>query len=184
MLLLFALSILLILSIIVLGIFLFQLLHFFYLLYIQTQGAFFVPLADEKLTTMLELAEVKPGMKLLDLGSGDGKIVISAAELGVEAHGCELDWRLVHQSQAKIRQAGLTQRATIFHQNLWSTSLQPYDVITVYGIGYMMKRLEQKARKELKPGAKVISYYFTFPNWQPATSRDHIHVYVQDSGRD
>jgi cyclopropane fatty-acyl-phospholipid synthase-like methyltransferase len=157
--------------------FLLQLITLPFYLFAQTQGAFYAPIADPIMSKMLDLAHLKPGQKLLDLGSGDGKIVIAAAQRGIEAHGYEVNPLLVWQSRRNIKRAKLTHRAFVHWQNFWNVPLSDFDTITVYGIGYMMKRLEKKAQSELKSGSQIISYFFTFPNWKPTKKEKHIFIY-------
>lgn len=142
-------------------------------------GAPYVPSSWEKLQVILKLAKVKKEQKAVDLGSGDGRIVMALAKLGAEAHGFEINPDLVFKSQDNIESAGLEKQAFIHHQNYWETDLSSFDIITVYGISCIMAPLEEKLKKELKPGAKVICNFFTFPNWTPDIKAGEVYLYTK-----
>lgn len=137
----------------------------------------FVPSSTDRLNTMIELSGVKPGQKTLDLGSGDGRVVIAMAKAGAEAHGFEVDPKLIEEARKNIAKEGLEGRAFIHSKNFWDSNLGEYDVITVYGITSIMGRLENKLKSELKQDALVVSNYFTFPNWEPQKVKDKVYLY-------
>lgn len=137
----------------------------------------YVPSTEEKVNLMLELAEVKAGMKTADLGSGDGRVVIAFAQAGALAHGFEISHERVKLAVKNIQEAGLKNKAFIHHRDFWTASLANFDVITLYGITSIMGRLEKKLEKELKIGAKVISNVFTFPHWKAELSIQGVYVY-------
>ncbi len=142
-------------------------------------GAPYVGSKRQKLKQMIKLARIKKGDKAADLGSGDGRVVLALAKTGATAHGYEINPVLVWQARRKIAKAGVSDRATIYFKNYWLIDLSSYDLITVYGTTYIMKKLETKLQKELKPGARVISNYFKFPHWQPQQSRGEVHLYIK-----
>jgi cyclopropane fatty-acyl-phospholipid synthase-like methyltransferase len=139
----------------------------------------FVPSSWERLDSMVELADAKPGEKSIDLGSGDGRVVIALAKLGVMAFGYEVDPELVKKALNNIKEANLDGNAFIICTNYWEENLSEYDLITIYGITSIMPRLEEKLKKELKPGARVVSNFFTFPSWDPAVEKGDVYVYQQ-----
>ena len=142
-------------------------------------GAFYAPTRQEIVKKMINLAGVRPGDKAIDLGSGDGRIVIALGEAGVEAHGYEINPFFVWLARKNIRKAGLTNKASIHWKNFWNENLSEFDIVTVYGIGYMMKKLEIKLRRELKAGARIVSNYFTFTKWPHSKKEDNIYLYQQ-----
>lgn len=144
-------------------------------------GAPYVPTHDKILKKMIALLSIKPGEKAVDLGSGDGKIVIALAQAGAEAHGYEINPFLVLWSKRNIKKAGLAGKAFIHWKSFWSVDFSCFQIVTVYGITYMMKRLEKKSQKELKTGARVASNAFTFPNWSPIQNNDGIYLYKKIS---
>ncbi|MGI5826682.1 MAG: SAM-dependent methyltransferase [Patescibacteria group bacterium] len=137
----------------------------------------FVPSSTDRLNTMMELSGVKPGQKTLDLGSGDGRVVIAMAKAGAEAHGFEVDPKLIEEARRNIAEEGLEGKAFIHSKNFWDGDLGEYDVVTVYGITSIMGRLEAKLKNELRPNAKVVSNYFTFPNWEPEEVKEKVYLY-------
>lgn len=141
------------------------------------QGALYVPTHQAKVEKMAELAGARPGMKTLDLGSGDGRIVIAMARAGADAVGYEVNPILYLWSRYKIKKLGLEARAKIYFKNFWRADFSQFDVITVFGINYIMGRLERKLNKEIKAGAKVISYAFPLPTWKISQKDGAILVY-------
>lgn len=144
---------------------------------VMFRGAFFASSGKDTVKKMVLLSRAKPGDKAVDLGSGDGRLVIALAKAGAEAHGYEINPILVWWSKRQIKKAGLSGKAFVSCKNFWNLDLSSFNIITVFGIGYMMARLESKLKKELKPGAKIISKYFTFPNWQHSKKEASIYVY-------
>lgn len=142
-------------------------------------GAIYVPSSDEKVNKMMEFLEISPGQKIADLGAGDGKLVIAAAKAGAEAYGYEISPFLVSLAKKNIKKLGLENKAFVYCKNLWRQDLQNFDAVIVYGMTHMMKKLEKKLKRELKPGAKVVSNYFVLPTWKPDKAEDNIYLYVK-----
>ncbi|XP_071498692.1 ATP synthase subunit C lysine N-methyltransferase-like [Diadema antillarum] len=108
---------------------------------------------------------------LVDLGSGDGRIVIEAAKQGYHGIGYELNPWLVWYSRIAARQAGIQQRTSFHRTNLWNVDLGKFDVIVIFGVSQMMNALEEKISQEMKPTASVVACRFPVPNWEPLTSK-------------
>ncbi len=142
-------------------------------------GAVFASSTPEIIEKMMAFANIKPGEKTADIGSGDGRLVIAMAQRGAKAHGYEINPLLVWLARYNIKKAGLQGKAFIHWQNLWRVDFSEFEVVTVYGISYMMKKLETKLKKELKPGARAVSKYFTFPTWQPSKKENNIYLYIK-----
>jgi ribosomal protein L11 methylase PrmA len=121
------------------------------------------------------------GKRAVDLGSGDGRIVIALARSGFEAHGFELNPLLVAYSRRKIRQAMLQDCAFIHQKSYWDENLSSFDVVVVFGISYIMKKLEKKLVQELRPGSLVASNYFSFPDWKPVHTEHNLLVYKKST---
>jgi hypothetical protein len=116
---------------------------------------------------MLRLANVGPQDFVIDLGSGDGRIVVTAAKkFGARGLGVDLDWRLVRQSEENARQAGVEDRVRFLEQDLFKTDLRQATVITTYLLPFVMLRL-RTALLELKPGTRIVSHDFDFGDWRP-----------------
>lgn len=155
----------------VLGVSVLTLFAFFYFIFTALFvhallfGAPYVPIPKYGLEKILEYANIKPGQKAVDLGSGDGRIMIAMAKAGAIVHGYEINPVLVWLTKRKIKKEGLEGKAFIHLKSFWEEDLSSFDIITLFGVRRIMPRLEAKLNKELKPGAKVISFGFTFPNW-------------------
>jgi hypothetical protein len=126
-------------------------------------GAPWLPTPRKKVRMMLEMAEVSSDDVLYDIGSGDGRIIIMAAEeFGARSIGIELDPLRIRWSQRAIRRRGLTERVTVLKENFFTSSIEDATVVTVYqGVG-VNERLEEKFLRELRPGTRVASYRFVF----------------------
>jgi hypothetical protein len=129
-------------------------------------GVPFVPSRKKAINNILQLAQIKPGEKTVDLGSGDGRIVVTLAQKGAVVTGYEINPVLVIISRIIIRRSGLSKLAHVYFQNFWNKNLSGFELVTIYGLPKIMDRLETKLDNELKPGARVISNTFIFPNWK------------------
>ena len=121
--------------------------------------------------------------KLIDLGSGDGRIVFEAAKNGYEALGVELNFWLVIYSKIAARVKGLQNKAKFQREDLWTVDLSGYDKIVIFGVSEMMPTLKEKLEREMKYGCKVVACRFPMPSWTPVTSLDEgiDSVWVYDS---
>ena len=137
----------------------------------------YVPSLPERIETIFQLIEVNPFQKSLDLGAGDGRVVIEFARRSLAAIGLEIDPNLVKLANKNIKDAGLERRAQVFEKDFWDEDFSKYNVITIYGIHNIMKRLEEKFEKELKPGTIVVSNGFRLPYWEPIKKKKFVYVY-------
>lgn len=141
------------------------------------RGAPYVPVQRRTLKKMIELADIKSGQKAVDLGSGDGRIVIALAKAGAVAYGYEINPILVWWTKRKIKKEGLEGKAFVFQKNIWDENFSSFDIVTLFGIRKIMKDLSVKLEKELKPGAKIISYGFSFPDRQYIRKEEGVFLY-------
>ena len=117
---------------------------------------------------MLVLAELKPGEILYDLGAGDGRAVIMAAqEFGARAVGVELREDLAKKALQTVYQLGLQDRVTILHSNLFDVDISPADVVFLYLTTSANEKVKPKLEAELKPGARVVSHDYEIIGWKP-----------------
>lgn len=141
-------------------------------------GAVYYPSEKKNVETIVELLKIKPGEKIADLGSGDGRIVIALAKAGAEAHGYEINPLLVYESRKKIKREGLNGLAFIHYQSFWQADLSQFNAIAIYGLPNFFKKLGIKMRKEMKPGARVVSNMFEFPGWTAAQkTKEGVYLY-------
>ncbi|MCJ7631678.1 class I SAM-dependent methyltransferase [Candidatus Bathyarchaeota archaeon] len=116
---------------------------------------------------MLELAELKQGETLFDLGCGDARIVILAAQkFGAKAVGVELDEGRYKDCINRIKQAKLEDKVKIVHGNALDISLKDADVVTLYLLTSANERLKPNLERDLSPGARVVSHDFSMPGWK------------------
>lgn len=153
----------------------------FLLLYAIVRGAPYAPLGKQKIATMLSLLNVKVGEKAVDLGSGDGRVVIEMAKKGAIAAGYEINPLLVLIAKWKIKKLGLQKNAHIYWSDFWGKNLSSFDIVTVYLAPHSAKAVERKLRRELKRRARVAVNYFPFPTWPPKRTSDKIYLYQQEA---
>lgn len=134
-----------------------------------------VPLPRRDVARLLALAQLKPNELLYDLGSGDGRLVVAAAEqFGVRAIGFEL--ALVPYVLAHLRRLRSPARSRISfrYRSFWGEHLTPATAVVCFLTPYAMRKLEPKLAAELAPGARFVSYTFKLPSRQPTiVSRQH-----------
>lgn len=143
-------------------------------------GAPYVQSSDEKIKTIIKLLDPKPGEKIVDLGSGNGKLLFEIAKKGATAYGYEINPFLVLLTNYQARKMGLEEKVKISWVDYWQKDLSEFDAVTLYGITYIMARLEKKLDEELKPGTRVISNFFKFPNWKEVKTDGVIRLYKKN----
>ena len=118
---------------------------------------------------MLRLAEVRPGDVVYDLGSGDGRVVIAAArDFGARGVGVELQARLVEESRALARRAGVADRTEFRQEDIFVTELRGASVVTLYLSPDFNERLRPRLLAQLRPGSRIVSHDFAMGAWSPA----------------
>lgn len=128
-----------------------------------------IPTPQFLVERMLELAGVKPGDLVYDLGSGDGRVVITAAQhFGARAVGVELMPDLVRKARERIVSLGLSDRARIVEGSALRVDLSPADVVTMWFLTASNERLRPHLEKQLKVGARVVSNEFPVRGWKAA----------------
>src|SRR5690606_25204387 len=127
----------------------------------------FVPTVEEDVELMLDVAEVRPEDYVIDLGSGDGRIVIAAARRGARAHGVEIEPDLVELSRRNAREAGVEDRATFVEGDLFEADISEASVVTLYLFPEVNIALRPKLLAELAPGTRVVSNSFDMGDWRP-----------------
>lgn len=134
----------------------------------RTADVPFVPTPQNVVDEMLQLAEVKGDDVLYDLGSGDGRIVITAAQkYGTRGTGFDIDPKLVQQSQENAKKAGVSDQVQFVQQDLFTTDLSKATVVTLYLLPDVNLRLRPKLLSELKPGTRIVSHNYDMGEWKP-----------------
>jgi len=132
--------------------------------YIQTPYA----VAEE----MLRLAKVGPADVIYDLGCGDGRIVIAAAEkFGARGVGIDIDPRRIEEANAAARRAGVAGRVRFAVQDLFQTDFSEASVVSLYLYPELNARLRPKLLADLKPGSRIVSHQFGIGDWKPHDAR-------------
>ncbi|OGY78440.1 MAG: hypothetical protein A3B74_01940 [Candidatus Kerfeldbacteria bacterium RIFCSPHIGHO2_02_FULL_42_14] len=140
-------------------------------------GAPYVPMQRKEIDTVVRLARLTSGQTLIDLGSGDGSILIAAAKSHIRALGYEINPVLCALTWLRIQLSGTRQYCTILCCNFWNIHLSNADALFVYGIPHIMQRLQSKIQRECRKGVYVISFGFRFPDWEPIEIRGRLKVY-------
>lgn len=145
----------------------------------------YVPTPQEVVDRMLELGKVTKDDVLYDLGSGDGRIVVTAAKkYGARATGIEIDPELIKKAQENAKQAGVNDKVKFLNQDLFKTDFSDATVMTLYLLPTLNVKLRPRLLKELKPGTRIVSHDFDMGEWKPEITekvnsggREHI-IYV------
>jgi 16S rRNA A1518/A1519 N6-dimethyltransferase RsmA/KsgA/DIM1 with predicted DNA glycosylase/AP lyase activity len=134
----------------------------------QTPDIHFVPTTNDVADAMLRLANVTADDVVYDLGSGEGAIVLRAAEkFGARGIGVEIDPKLVKTANDRARKRGLADKVTFIEGDLFKADISEATVVTLYLSGSINRRLAPKLMKELKPGTRIVSHRFDMYDWRP-----------------
>ncbi len=127
----------------------------------------FVPSPEAVVEKMLKLAEVKAGDTVYDLGCGDGRIIIMAAQkFGANSLGVELDDDLYKQTAERVKELKLQDKVKVIHGDLLQQDLTPATVVTLYLLTSANEKVRPNLEKYLKKGSRVVSHDFEIPGWK------------------
>lgn len=133
----------------------------------ERERAPFITTPPDVVERMLRFAAVGPEDVVVDLGSGDGRIVLDAArKFGARGVGIELDAALVQKSRELIRQANLAERVSIVQGDVLQADISAASVVTVYLLPSLISRLQPRFIGELKPGTRIVAHAFYMPGWK------------------
>lgn len=127
----------------------------------------FVPTPEPVVEAMLDMAEVGPDDVVLDLGSGDGRIVVAAAQRGARAMGVDIDPRRIAEARENAARAGIEDRTQFIQGDLFEAGISPASVVTMYLLPEVNIRLRPRLLDELTPGTRVVSHDFDMGEWLP-----------------
>jgi len=134
---------------------------------------------DEVVEEMLDIANVGQGDYVIDLGSGDGHIVITAAAKGANGHGVDLDSERIREAEEKARKADVSDKVMFLEEDIFKTDFSRANVITMYLLGTVSRELRPHLPDKLDPGTKVFSHAFNMGDWKPGkqVKVDHVDIY-------
>lgn len=128
-------------------------------------GAPWLPVRKQDIEAAFRLVDVGPGDVVVDLGSGDGRLLVACAKRGARVVGYELNPIMVWIS--RIRLAPHASRGVIYRKNLLKADLKDATVIFIFGMGNIMPRIAEKIRREARPDVRVVCFAFQLPGWTP-----------------
>lgn len=131
-----------------------------------------------RVSAMVELIKPIKGEIGADLGAGDGRISIAFAKEGVIMDAFEIDEKLRSLAKENIEKENL-ENINLLNEDFWLQDLSKYDFLCCYPMPDIMGRLEEKLKKELKPGARVVLNYFPFLHWKEKKIKDNIYLYIK-----
>ena len=134
----------------------------------QTPDVIFVPTPQDVVEDMLRIANVKKGDVLYDLGSGDGRIAITAAKrYGVRAVGIDIDPERIREATENAKKAGVTNLVQFRQEDLFKADFSEATVVTLYLLPDLNVKLRPRLLAELKPGTRIVSHQFDMGTWKP-----------------
>lgn len=132
----------------------------------------YVPTPQPVVDAMLEMAEAKRGDVLYDLGSGDGRIPITAARrYGIRAVGIDIDPERIVAAKANAREARVAHLVTFRNEDLFAADFGEATIVTLYLLESLNAKLRPKLLAQLKPGTRIVSHAFSMGDWQPEKER-------------
>jgi predicted RNA methylase len=144
-----------------------------------TQSGFFVPLPMATVRKILKCAKIRKTDVLYDLGSGDGRVVITAAkEYGIRAVGIEKNRLLAWISKLRVKRNGLEDRVKIINKNIFNTNLSDASIVVLYLTQRLNDELKPKLEKELEKGTRVLSASHIFKGWKEVKKIKTGHFYT------
>lgn len=139
-------------------------------------GAPYLPTLRKQVDTALDLLDLQPGQRLIELGSGDGRILLAAAKRGYHADGYELNPILVAISKWRIRK--YKHLATVHWGNYWTADWGKTDGIFFFGLQKFMPKLDKKIIQQSGRPVKLVSFAFTLSDRKPHIAKEGLYLYI------
>jgi ubiquinone/menaquinone biosynthesis C-methylase UbiE len=134
----------------------------------QTPDVIYVPTPQEVVDEMLKLAKVGKNDVLYDLGSGDGRIPVTAAKrFGIRAYGIDIDPQRISEAKENARKNGVTNLVQFRQEDLFQAKFADATVVTLYLLPDLNVKLRPRLLAELKPGTRIVSHQFDMGTWKP-----------------
>ncbi|MFE4105871.1 class I SAM-dependent methyltransferase [Almyronema epifaneia] len=127
----------------------------------------FIPTPEDVVMALVDFAQITPADVVYDLGCGDGRLLIAAAQRKAKGVGYDVNKECLQQAQAASEKAGFSDRLTFWQQDLFTANVQEATVVIVYLLPHLNLKLLPHLRKQLQPGTRIISHQFDFGAWVP-----------------
>lgn len=164
-------------GIIIVFCFLLLLIHFAYTLITIYSGACYVPSPKSSLADIVKVKQFSEDDVVLDLGSGDGRLLIAASKAGAgKCIGVELNYLLVLWSRLKIKLLGI-KNIEVKHENFWKTDLTDVTVLVLYLVPIKMDKLIKKVKEEMNANAEVIAFRYKLNDWKVEKESGEIYLF-------
>lgn len=158
-------------------------LFFFWLFPLFFRGIPWQPTDMRRVRRMLAMSGLQPGEVVYDLGCGDGRILICAArEFGAQAVGIELNPWLFVVAWLRVFFLGLRPKVRVIFGNIFNVDLSRADVVTLFLFEHVNEALKAKLLRELKEGARIVSYVWTFQGWTPKEVDRNLRLFLYVRG--
>lgn len=141
------------------------------------RGSPYAPTKASRMAAIFAFAQARPGDLLVDLGSGNGGVLIEAAKRGIRGRGVEINPFWVWYSRLRIRRHGLSHLATVVRGDMFVHPIPDADIIFLFLVPGAMGRLSERLRREAKPGTRIIANRFPLLGWTPHKEQDMIMLY-------
>ncbi|BAK66309.1 putative methyltransferase [Sphingobium sp. SYK-6] len=139
----------------------------------QRPDVIYVPTPQPVVEAMLAMAKVGDGDILYDLGSGDGRIPVTAAKtFNIRAMGIDIDPQRIREARENAQKAGVTDKVTFKQEDLFKTDFSEATVVTLYLLPTLNEKLRPRLLKDLKPGTRIVSHDFLMGDWEPERSEE------------
>ena len=140
---------------------------------LRSPDVIFVPTPQEVVDAMLKMAKVGPNDVIYDLGSGDGRLPITAAKTyGARGVGIDIDPQRIREANENLKTAGVGDKVKFLNQDLFTTDISEATVVTLYLLPSLNLKLIPKLNKELKPGTRVVSHAFDMGDIKPQQTQN------------
>src|SRR5690554_367530 len=127
----------------------------------------FVPTSEKVVELMLDVVNVGPDDYVIDLGSGDGRIVIAAAKRGAVGHGIDIDPKRINEAKSNAAKAGVDEKVLFIQEDLFKTDFSRASVVTMYLLNSVNRKLRPHLLKNLRPGTRIVSHDFDMDDSKP-----------------
>lgn len=155
---------------------LFFVVYLIYVYFLQA-GAVYQPSSKKAVEKMLKMAKVGKGDVVIDLGSGDGRILIAAAKLGAKAIGYEIDPILAFQSRKRIEKTRMSHLAKVHCKSFWQADFNQATIITLYLLPRYMDKLKKVLRERLTHSVSLVSNIYQLPGKKHIKKSGNIYLY-------